>query len=576
MNLNDAYIYSLYFLVAFITFLILYYRERLEAFLRKYKLTNKMILLLSLIFSLYFWGPNLKADWGMTDDHMIMHYFIDNPKVSLLEVPELIMEKTEVGKFGNTTINRPFYYSGRVIESALWQKNVSLWYLARIIMFFVSLALLWVLIEKWIGFFYGGIFIFYVLTFSYWPWIWGYIGPAENYAMFGCALYLHGFLNLVPRIKSEETDKKGILAYSLVLLLGSLIAIGSKENFLILTIPLIYLIFLLFRKKVRSLPLTISLVAIFIYSTLIATGVYLGLTRAGGDVYGRSIGILERLRLTYESIVITSREIDVIWILLAILLALTTLMFAAGSKTRLEKYKAAIKNFFFVSFGLFALYASQVFFYNGVFPPTSLRYSFPGMLAIPLFGILTLITFFSILEIIGLSKFIVNQAKNAVFVTLLIVILANGYQEARAFVKNNVIATNSFSAKMASYYKHLENNPEEPVVFDSYSVWNVEPIASVRAYLLANNVKNPMFLRLNFAPVPEPSNSNDKVAYRIYGFLDHISNNGGCGFTGAEYTFLSGGDCDQWGFQPITQLNGDYFTIKIDEQNEIYGSANSN
>lgn len=374
----------IYFSAAAIFFFILYFKEKLEFCFKKYKLTHKLILIISFALSFYLWGPNLKADWGMTDDHLVMHYFIDNPKVSLLEVPKIVMEKTEVGKFGNTTINRPFYYSGRVIESALWQRNVSLWYLARIVMFFIAFSLFWILLERWIGFFYGGIFIFFAFLASYWAWIWGYLGPAENYAMFGSALYLFGFCNIVSWFKGDGRDKKGILINSSILLLGSLIAIGSKENFLILAIPLLYLVFLLLKAKIKSWPLLISLAVIFIYSAFITGGIYLGLAKAGGDVYGRSISVLERLQLTYTNLANAAGKINVIWVLAAALLVWATFIFVVRSRPRLDRYRIVIKNFVLVSSILLFLYVSQAFFYNGDFPPSSLRYSFPGMLAVPL------------------------------------------------------------------------------------------------------------------------------------------------------------------------------------------------
>jgi hypothetical protein len=563
----------LYFLIAIIAFWVLYHQEKIEKLLDKYRLKSILVLLLSLIFSFYLWGPNLKASWGMTDDHMIMHYFIDNPRVSISEIPRLIADETEVGKFGSTTINRPFYYSGRVIESALWQRNVSLWYLARIIMFFIAVALFWILLEKWLGFLYSGIFVFFMFLPAYWGSIWGYLGPAENYAMFGCSLYLYGLYNIISSLKGEIIQKKTILIHSLVLLGGSLVAIGSKENFLILVVPLLYVVYLLIKKKIISFPLIVSLALIFIYSAFITIGIYLGLNKAGGDVYGQNISLLERLRLTYENLAITFEAINLLGIFATMLVA-SVAIYTIKSKIRLDKYKIIIKNFFSVSFILLILYSSQVFFYNGGFPPSSLRYSFPGMLAVPLFWLIALISMFSVLEIAGLNKFIARQTKNAIFAALVVIVLMNGYQETKAFVKNNVTITNEFYAKMSSYYSYLGNNPEKPIIIDSYSIWNVEPIASIRAYLLANNIKNPMFLRLNFPPIEE-NDPQGLIAYKVSSFLINVSTNGGCGFTTADYTFLSGGNCDQWGFLPIQELKNNYFTIKLDEQNNVSGLLNN-
>lgn len=561
----------LYFLVAAILFFILNYKEKLEFLLEKYKINTKLIFLISLAFSFYLWGGNLKANWGLIDDQMVMEYFIDNPQVTFWQVPGIILGKTEVGKFGNTTINRPFFYAGRVLESALWQRNVSFWYLARIAMFAVSFFLFWILLERWLGFFYSGIFMFFVALSSYWAWIWGYLGPAENYAMFGSALFLTGFLNLVDRIKKKTVTRKSIQVNSAILLLGSLIAIGSKENFLVLIVPLFYLVFLLFRKRIKDWFLISSLVTIFIYSAIIATGIYLGLAKAGGDVYGQGVGFAERWNLTYINIAAIFEKIGIPGVLWVVLFS-SVVIFLTKNKDSFVRYANVLKNFFFTSFLLLALYASQVFFYNGDFPSASLRYSFPGMLAIPLFWLVALATLFSIFEILGWNPFLTKQTKNAIFAGLLVLILLNGYQDARAFVADNVAVTNSFTTKMESFYSILKANPQEPILFEPSSVWNVEPIASVRIYLLANGVKNSMFLKLKFSLSAE--SSQDKITAKIYTFLRQISENGGCGFTGAQYAFLSGGDCAQWGFEPLSKLSREHFTIKIDEKNEISGFQN--
>lgn len=542
---------------------------RVEAYLRdRYKIKLAFILAASLIFSFYLWGNNLNAKWGLIDDHMMMHYFIDNPDgVSIYEIPRLLAQKTEVGNFGHSTINRPFYYLGRLIEAVFWQKNVFFWYLGRLFMFFLSVAISWWLLQKILGVFLGGIFLGFIFLDPYWGWIWGYLGPAESYAMFGSALFLLGFFNIICKIK-EGNMKSNYLAGSILLALGSFIAIGAKENFLFLFLPLIYLVIFLFKKKVKKPAVIASLLLIFAYGLYIFAGIYLGLAKAGGDVYGQNIELSERLRLTASGLYLAFAKVGATWIIFS--------FFAVGVLTKLfkkenifKKYKQLVKIFFVVSFILLVLYLSQLFFYNGYYPPSALRYSFPGMLAVPFFALLLFSTTFSVLRLIGMDKKIIRNTASVIFVVLFAIVLADGYRDSRNFVKKNVSETTEFSKEIDKTVINLKNHPEQPVVLDSYSVWNVEPIASVHAYLLANNVQNSMFLRLNFPPVD--SGDPGRIDQKISDFLSYVSLGEGCGFTGSSWTFLSGGDCDQWSFSPIMELDSqsNYVSVKINEENKV-------
>jgi len=558
-------------ILVLILFGALLFSSKIEAYLRdRYKIKLAFILAASLIFSFYLWGNNLNAKWGLIDDHMMMHYFIGNSNgVSVSEIPRLLAQKTEVGNFGHSTINRPFYYLGRLIEAAFWQKNVFFWYLGRLFMFFLSVAISWWLLQRILGVFLAGIFLGFIFLDPYWGWIWGYLGPAESYAMFGSALFLLGFFNIICKIK-EGNMKSNYLAGSILLALGSFIAIGSKENFLFLFLPLVYLAIFLFKKKIKKPAIIASLFLIFAYGLYIFAGIYLGLAKAGGDVYGQNIELSERLRLTASGLYLAFAKVGAVWIILSFF-AVGILIKIFKEENILRKYKRLIKIFSAIAFVLLVLYLSQLFFYNGDYPPSALRYSFPGMLAVPFFALLLFSTIFSVFHLIGMDKKIIRNTVGAIFVVLFAIILVDGYRDSRNFVKKNVNETTEFSKEMDKIVVNLNNHPEQSVVLDSYSVWNVEPIASVHAYLLANDVRNPMFLRLNFPPVD--SGDPGRIDQKISDFLSYVSlgEGEGCGFIGSSWTFLSGGDCDQWSFAPIKELDSQsgYVSVRIDENNKV-------
>jgi hypothetical protein len=393
----------------------LFFQEKMERRWFQNKKTKLVfILLVSLLFSFFLWGENLKAKWGLIDDHMIMHYFIGNQNgVSVSEIPSLLMNKTEVGKFGNSTINRPFYYFGRLVEAALWQKNVFLWYLGRLFLFFVSFAIGWWLFQKILGVLYAGIFLGFIFLSPYWGWIWGYLGPAESYAMFGCALFRLGFFDIVGRVKRGNIENK-YWTGSILLTVGSLIAIGAKENFLFFFLPLIYLAALLFKKKIKKPTLIASLVLVFVYGFYIFAGIFFGLEKAGGDVYGQNVQFSERLNLTLSGLSLALQEIRAVWIFI-FLAAVGFFVRCFKENEYFQKYKEAVKIFSGISLILLALYLSQVFFYNGGYPPTTLRYSYPGMLVVPLLSLLLLWLAISVFELVGADRYVLKKTTGIIF-----------------------------------------------------------------------------------------------------------------------------------------------------------------
>jgi len=420
-------------------------------------------------------------------------------------------------------------------------------------MFAIAFALFWIILAESIGLLYGGIFLFFIFLSSYWAWIWGYMGPAENYAMFGTSIFLFAFIRLINLIKENSNNRSyDSLLYSTILLIGSLIAIGSKENFLILSLPLIYIIYLIIKKRIINFPLITSLTIVLSYSIFVLVGIYLGLKKAGGDVYGQNIGFVERVRLSYDNLAIPFEHMNILGILAAIAIAFLTI-YLLRSRKYLKFFKSVAFNFLSACLVLFTLYSSQVFFYNGNFPPTTLRYSFPGMIALPVFWLAALFFLFSTLRIVGFNKHIEKQTKNALFTVLFTFVLINGYQDTKAFLSDNVEKTNVFSSHMAGFYNYLGNNKDEPIVFDSYSIWNVEPIASVRAYLLANNIKNPMYLRLNY-PTIEENDPQGLVAYKVSKFLNNVSANGGCAGLPERNTLSS---------LAVIAINGDFCLWEI-------------
>lgn len=116
------------------------------------------------------------------------------------------------------------------------------------LMFIVSVSVFWWIVSQRLGLASSFIFTLYILTERYWVDIWTRLGPGETYAVFGSTLFFLGFLSL---LRERGRPKMDFYYYNklLLVLLGTLVAIGSKENFLILVFPVIYLFIVKFRRK---------------------------------------------------------------------------------------------------------------------------------------------------------------------------------------------------------------------------------------------------------------------------------------------------------------------------------------
>jgi len=147
-------------------------------------------------------GKDLQAEWGIIDDHEIMTYLGPRERLPIAEVPSRLMQK-EVGQPGKSLRYRPAYYLLRLMETALWGKNCTLWYLARIVILTVSIALTWLLLRPAFGFVASALFLAYLMSLQFWCDIFAKLGPAEAYIVFGLALFC---------VLRQKADRKPIRA----------------------------------------------------------------------------------------------------------------------------------------------------------------------------------------------------------------------------------------------------------------------------------------------------------------------------------------------------------------------------
>jgi len=475
------------------------------------RIKHAAIVLFSTFLILYIFGKILAAKWGVIDDHEIMYFLGRDSKLYLNEVLSFI-KLTEAGHFGMTTRFRPSYYMLRLLETVLWGANPSTWYAFRIGVLILAVSLFWKLLSPRVGWLCGGLLCAYTLTFFYWVDIFGRLGPAEFYAVFGLPIYIWGLVNA---IQVNSTKTRTILS-GLAIFLGAIICIGTKENFLILIIPSMYVAVKTF--KLKNISQLFFVIGSIIYGFYIGIAVILGLSQSGVDVYSRSISPLIRLQVVFSSYILKENLLvfGVLGLLIIVLGGLL-LIFRSSKGIRKVLFQAT-----FWLFMLIVIYFSQLVFYNGSWP-NGTRYDFPGMLYIPAaIYILYIVAETIALEIpnIKYPRFVVKLGWIA---ALTILIFSRGYQPIIEKIEYNVSKTTIFTNRLDKIVTLLKQNPEKALVLESGIVWDYEPIFSYERFLRAYGVENPLFVRIHgYSPETETSDLEEQLASTLL----NISNQG--------------------------------------------------
>ena len=212
---------------------------------------------------------------------------------------------------------RPSYYTIRHLEAQLWQNNAFAWHAARLIGIGAGICLLSLssirIIGKATAFLLGITLVFSPVLND----LVQILGPAETYCFLGLSLWAYGctgllksfgLLNNERETSSAETisEAKSSWLYSFFVLLGSIIAAGSKENLVILIFPNLWLLYqsmsltepMILQRGTKITLLVASL-------SMLPVIVFLGFlySNSGQDIYSKSLrpSSIEILKYTAKS-----------------------------------------------------------------------------------------------------------------------------------------------------------------------------------------------------------------------------------------------------------------------------------
>lgn len=495
---------------------------RLERWLRRRRAHWPVIVAGSLALTFALIGSTLTAKWHPIDDHDIAAWLGPKGAVALADIPSLVM-RTEVGRPGGEFPRyRPSYFVLRALETSLWGSHITAWWASHLLIVVASIAMSWRFMARWMGLVGAGVLVLYLMTDPFWVGIVCRLGTAEVYGVLGTAMYVLGFAN-VARARAEDGRSMGSW---ILLTAGALIAMGSKENFLLMLLPLWALAALLLGRRRLGAAGVVGSLVVSAYGLFIAWAVSSSIGRTGQDVYQRGVSVRGRLAMLGDGLGLSLRPLAWWDVILAILL-LAAALIAAG------KLRPAVRPLVVgavVVAGVSLLYAGQFAFYDGQWPArwpgaaVFLRYNFPGvparvvmLAAVAYFGL-------ALMRRVGLARRLVRAVGAGLVGGLVLLVVDAGFGLLRSQAALAVQTTRLWTANLDATVATLKTRPAQPVVVFNHSASDGEPVYSIPRFLAARGVTNPLVLRVE----PYPVHLNLEI--RIRQWLTDVSARGGIGY----------------------------------------------
>jgi hypothetical protein len=423
-----------------------------------------------------------------------MAFLGNDGRVEAREIPRLLMD-TEVGHPGQGPPRyRPSYYGVRLVEAALWGAAPRAWYTAHLVVFAAAVTLGWRFLARWIGLVPGAVLVLYLLTFPCWGDVFSRLGPSEAYCVLGTGLYLEGMARIAPLGGGRR--RGGWSAYGgwAMLGLGAWLAMGSKENFLVLLLPLWGLVLVLWWRGGLGWGGVTVCALLTLYGAIIICAVGVSVLLSGADVHANPVTVSGRLGLVWPGVQRAIEPLKVWHGALALIVAFAPAAPWAGSRVR-WLWRPVLWGAL-LACGLVMLYVSQFVFYNGAWPqaPGGLRYDFPGGFARSLVVVTGVVMAMAVLRRLRVPGVLVRAVGAGLVALLCVATVRAGWGPLTQSSAAHASATREWTARLERIAARLRQDPARPVVVVSHDIWDYEPIFAIPRFLTAKSVVNPLFL----------------------------------------------------------------------------------
>lgn len=413
-------------------------------------------------------GGLFGAKLGMIDDHEIPYFLGSDGAITLAELPSVI-DKTELGAWGEYLRFRPSYYTLRVMETMLWRDNATLWFMTRYLLLAISMWWGMRIMSHYFPKILSYLFIFYVLTMPFWPDLLTRLGPSEIYGVPALLGFAYGYVFNKPYL----------------ILLSYIVAVGAKENFLFLLPLLLLWIWQQVNKRQMTKWLWATSLIAIAYTGWIVAAILVATGRAGADIYGEAISYRYRVTRFVWDIpkIIVERKMYVS-------LAAAILMIVTWIRKPKDKQ---VLNILLTMLAVYGVIASQYIFYPNQIP-TLMRYDYPVMILFRVADMVALYYFGNYLFSHWQKKLLLPGMYILIGIVLAASIYKSQYKLITMQAQKVVKSTNTFSSKLNVITSKAKSEPESTLVFVSDFWLDFEPIISLSRHLTARGINNIMIL----------------------------------------------------------------------------------
>jgi hypothetical protein len=433
------------------------------------------------------------ANWGLVDDHDTFSFIGTGQRMPITDFLHVLLTKTEVGNVSNGRF-RPSYYFFMLLESAVWGKNVHLWYLARTVFFAVFIASLWWLLGKFVRIWLAAALLLPILFLPFWGGVWARLGPSEIYGTLALGLTLFGIYTLVE--SPDENKRKWAAA---LVTFAAFLLIGSKETFIPLSgAALVALVFAGFTRRIPPWMTACFSFAICLYAAAIIFVVQRSVSATGEDFYANTIDLRQLLGIAARALYTA-----VFGSGLVPCYAIVILLFGYYAKRANRNLRDwARSSCIIVAIFIFmaGIYFSQQVVYRGQLP-LQMRYDFPASLFVP-FSYYALICY-----VFYQMRFYVHSRLTTYISIFLTIAIFAAYSArlslrfsstpiARA-VSDNIQKTGIFFGEISALAASAKEKPQSPIILEVYGAEAYEALTGLNSYLRSFGAENPISVRLH-------------------------------------------------------------------------------
>jgi hypothetical protein len=456
----------------------------------------------------------LGAKWFWATDHRIAA-LVGPDGLGLRELLDLIMNSETFHPFSSLRY-KPIHDLYRIGGAYLFQDSYFLWHLSKFIIFVLVVFFTCLTFVRYLGGVAGIIFGLFLFSFNFWSDIYVKIHPSESLAALGVAMFVYfGLvcLNVCAREKVENPKKAYLNAYFGVASLGAIIAIGSKENFIIILPFYLLLVSYLTLRRRLNLGMVLATIIVIGFSVLEIMAI-LHLAGKGNDVYMQSTNPATRIQILLEPTGTIWRGIADSGSILGLPVLIAGLCIFADRET----LRQGLSNIGLGLFGIIScagVYLFNYMFYYGKLPANN-RYDYPAALMLPVIFAILFIFLAKINTKAGMDEKAIHLGRSMLAAILVLVMVGQGFAWRHRVLqyKNSTLYFTNIIEKTANDVKRFD--PGIPLVMEPV-ILQYEEVFAVRAFLKLYGLRNPVILK--YTPGAEPT-PYLKANRKLYETLD--------------------------------------------------------